>query len=109
MDCPRCCGFLQVEEGAWGEPPAVRCLNCGWRPVLVFPPPPRPSRAVSLKEIRRRRTYQNQRLADRYKQGLCRACPNLRLDGKVHCRKCLTRQATRAATYYQRNRSSVLA
>ncbi|OGT55074.1 MAG: hypothetical protein A3E01_10105 [Gammaproteobacteria bacterium RIFCSPHIGHO2_12_FULL_63_22] len=109
MNCPRCQGFLQVEEYAYGEPPAVRCVNCGWRPVIVRAPDPVPPRApmLSAKALRYRRSYQCKRLAARTAKGLCRACPNLREPGKMHCRKCLTRQAKRAAAYYQRNRASV--
>ena len=111
MDCLRCRGFLQVEEYGCGEPPAVRCLNCGWRLALVRVPdePPPRTPALSAKTIRYRRSYQCKRLADRYAKGLCRACPNLREPDKTHCRKCLTTQAKRAAAYYQRNRSSVRA
>lgn len=109
MDCLKCGGFLQVEEYAYGEPPAVRCLNCGWRPALVKVDPPPRAPLLPLKEIRRRRTYQCKRLALRYDQGLCRACPNLHETDKIHFRKCLTRQAKRASDYYHRNRSSVRA
>ncbi len=34
MTCPRCQGLV-VEE-----PTVIRCLNCGYRPIVAYVPPP---------------------------------------------------------------------
>ena len=104
MDCPRCQGFLQVEEYGFAVPPDVRCLNCGWRPVLVRisapdppePPPPAPPSRAQL----------NRAALARYSAGLCRWCDNLRLPYRKICKR---HQTLLAAAQHRRRAAEMTA